>query len=78
MTPTMEVKEAKGPNCKQPFAESYMKQHPQYFDSLLRNNDFWQIKIIYTQVDRKAGNKPVLRNYYFNIDPKQYFYPPLR
>jgi len=75
MTPTMEVKEAKGQIANSPLLSDILKQHPQYFDSLLRNNDVWQIKIIYTQVDRKAGNKPVLRNYYFNIDPKQYFYP---
>jgi hypothetical protein len=75
MTPTMEMKEGKGLIANSPLLSDILKQHPQYFDSLLKKNDVWQIKIIYTQVNRKAGNKPVLQNYYFNIDPKQYFYP---
>src|SRR5215203_367681 len=75
MTPTMEIKDAKGSVANSALLTDILQQHPQYFDSLLRKNDVWQIKIIYTQVDRKANNKPVLKNYYFNIDPKQYFYP---
>jgi len=75
MTPTMEMKEAKGTLPNSPVLHDILQQYPQYFDSLIRNNSVWQIKIIYTQVDRKANNKPVLKNYYFNIDPKQYFYP---
>ena len=75
MTPTMEIKDAKGSVANSPLLTDILQQHPQYFDSLLRKNDVWQIKIIYTQVDRKANNKPVLKHYYFNIDPKQYFYP---
>jgi len=75
MTPAMEIKEAKGSVTNSPVLNDILQKHPQYFDSLLRKNDIWQIKIIYTQVDRKANNNPVFKNYYFNIDPKQYFYP---
>jgi hypothetical protein len=75
MTPSSEIKKGKGQITNSPLLESLLKQHPNYFDSLLRRNDIWQIKIIYTQVDRKANNHPVFTNYYFNIDPNQYFYP---
>jgi hypothetical protein len=75
MTPTAEMKKVKGNIANSPLLIDILKQHPQYFDSLLQHNDVWQIKIIYTQVDRKANGQPVFKNYYFNIDPKQYFYP---
>jgi hypothetical protein len=75
MTPTEELKAAKGAVANSALLVDILRQHPEYFDSLLQHNDIWQIKIIYTQIDRKAGNHPVFTNYYFNIDPKQYFYP---
>lgn len=52
-----------------------MARYPQYFDSLIRDNNKWQIKIIYTQIDRKANNRPIFTHHYYNIDPAQYFYP---
>jgi beta-lactamase class A len=75
MTPTQEIKAAKQPVLTSALLNGLLRQHPDRFDSLLRNNDQWQIKIIYTQVDRRGNNFPVLTNYYFNIDPQQYFYP---
>lgn len=75
LTPNAEIKAAKGQVFNSPVLTDILNQHPNYFDSLLQHNDQWQIKIIYTQVDRKAFNRPVFKNYYFNIDPQQYFYP---
>jgi hypothetical protein len=75
MTPTIELKKQQGTAANSPLLTNILNQYPAYFDSLLKHNDVWQIKIIYTQVDRKGSNKPVFTNYYFNIDPKQYFYP---
>src|SRR5512138_152135 len=75
MTPSAEIKKARGNVANSPLLTDILKQHPEYFDSLLQHNDVWQIKIIYTQIDRKANGHPVFKNYYFNIDPKQYFYP---
>ncbi len=75
-TPAMEIR-----NDTTKFSKSdalltgLLDQYPQYFDALLKNNANWKIKIIYTQIDRKANNKPVFTNYYFNADPKQYIYP---
>lgn len=75
MTPNAEIRASKGTIPNSPLLTDILRQYPAYFDSLLRHNDIWHIKIIYTQVDRKARNHPVLRNFYFNIDPGQYFYP---
>lgn len=75
MTPTAEIKKAKGIVPNSPLLTGILKQYPIYFDSLLQDNDVWQIKIIYTQIDRRTKHRPVFKNYYFNIDPKQYFYP---
>jgi beta-lactamase class A len=74
-SPTAEVKAAKVPVLTSPVLNDILHQHRELFDSLLQHNDVWQIKIIYTEIDRRAKNHPVLKNYYFNIDPKQYFYP---
>lgn len=75
MTPTEEIRKAGGTVANSAVLENILKQHSQLFDSVLRNNDGWQIKIIYTQIDRKANNHPVFRNHYFHINPAQYFYP---
>ena len=75
MTPSAEIKKSKEPVANSPLLTDILKQHSNYFDSLIRHNDIWQIKIIYTRIDRRAGNRPVFKNYYFNIDPRQYFYP---
>lgn len=52
-----------------------LDQYPQYFDSLLRQNDRWHIQIIYTQIDRRPNNQPVFTEHRFQADPDQYFYP---
>jgi len=57
------------------FLDSLLRQYPEYFDSLLTQNSKWQIKIIYTQIDRNSSNEPVFKRYQFNNDPDQYFYP---
>ena len=57
------------------FLEDLLKQHPQYFDSILANRRQWNVQIIYTQIDRGANGIPALHNYYFNINPSKYFYP---
>lgn len=74
-TPSMELKKTKRLPHSDAFLTNLLSQHPEYFDSLFRHNDQWRISIIYTQVDRKRNNKPKFTNYYFNVDPKQYFYP---
>jgi beta-lactamase class A len=76
MTPSIELKKL---GYKLPSTDSLitnlLAQHPQDFDSLLKQNNQYRIKIIYTQIDRKAHNKPVFSHHYFNILPDEYFYP---
>jgi hypothetical protein len=75
MTPTTELKKLQRTPPNSPLLTDILNQHPRYFDSLLKHNDVWQVKIVYTQVDRRANNRPVFTNYYFNIHPDNYFYP---
>lgn len=74
-TPTEESKKIRGQIPNSSLLNTILAQHPEYFDSLIRNNDTWHVKIIYTQIDRRANNHPILKNYYYNIDLNQYFYP---
>ncbi|HEU4901370.1 MAG TPA: serine hydrolase, partial [Flavisolibacter sp.] len=75
-TPSRQINSARG---RLPRTDSFMTNllsaYPQYFDTLIRQNGQWQIQIIYTEIDRQAGNRPVLTHHYFNVDPRQYFYP---
>jgi len=55
--------------------EQLMAKRPDQFDSILKNRQNLKVQIIYTQIDRKKNNHPVLRNYYFNVDDSKYYYP---
>jgi hypothetical protein len=57
------------------FLTDLLRASPQYFDSLLKNNDQYGIQIIYTQIDRDGNNKPKFTDHYFNLDSPKYFYP---
>ena len=46
-----------------------------FFVPYLKDKEKYKIQIIYTQIDRKANNKPVFTDYFFNVDPSAYFYP---
>lgn len=35
----------------------------------------YRLQVIYTQINRKAGNQPEFTDYYYNVSPDQYFYP---
>ena len=52
-----------------------LKSYPIYFDSILKHRNKWKVQFIYTQIDRGANGIPALKNYYFNVDSQQYFYP---
>ncbi len=56
------------------FIADLLHSYPNYFDSLLQNQDEYGIQIIYTQIDRKKNGKPVLTDHFFNVSDK-YFYP---
>ena len=58
-----------------PFLEDLLAKHPNYFQRFLQQRDSFRLQIIYTQIDRKANNKPVFKDYYFNVNPDQYLKP---
>jgi beta-lactamase class A len=57
------------------FLEGLLKQYPQYFDFILSNRKALNVQFIYTKVDRGANGIAALKQYYFNVNPKAYFYP---
>lgn len=57
------------------FLTGLFNQYPQYFDSILKNNDQWQAQIIYTQIDRGQNGKPSFTHHYFNVNKERYYYP---
>ena len=73
LTPSLTLKSGKLP--KDELVGNMLRAHPELFDSLLQQNQRWQIRIIYTQIDRKAGNRPAFTHHFFNILPDTYFYP---
>jgi hypothetical protein len=42
---------------------------------LLHQPDNYRVQIIYTQIDRDAGNRPSFKNYYFHVGKNYYYYP---
>jgi Beta-lactamase enzyme family len=52
-----------------------LSRYPQYFSRILAARDSFRVQVIYTQIDRDAENKPSFRNYYFNANSGEYFYP---
>lgn len=57
------------------FIEQLLKRYPNYFDSIINNKDVYNVQIIYTQINRKENNYPVLTTHTFNVNRKKYFYP---
>ncbi len=75
-SPTVELKDkAPGLPRTDTLLAGLLQRHAPYLDSLLRQNEKWRIQIIYTQIDRKADNQPVLTHHYYGVDPAAYFYP---
>ena len=56
------------------FISDLLRSYPNYFDSLLQNQDEYGIQIIYTRIDRKRNGNAVLTDHFFNVNDK-YFYP---
>ena len=42
---------------------------------MISNPEKYRIQIIYTQIDRDAGNRPSFTHYYFHVNRDFYFYP---
>ncbi|MBL0056654.1 MAG: serine hydrolase [Chitinophagaceae bacterium] len=57
------------------FLERLFRQHPGYFDSILKYRKDWNVQVLYTRVDRKRNGQPELEEQGFNVNPSAYFYP---
>ena len=51
-----------------------LNQHPEQFDSIVRNDDR-RVQIIYTQINRTKNNRPRFTDHYYNVNAGNYFYP---
>lgn len=52
-----------------------LQQYPQYFDSILKRKDELNVQIIYTRIDRKKNGNASFKDFYFNVNDDNYFYP---
>lgn len=57
------------------FLRKLMESKPEFFGGILNKADKNQVQIIYTQVNRDAGNKPHFKTFSYNLNPHHYFYP---
>lgn len=57
------------------FLEDLLKQYPQFFDSILKKRDVFNVQIIYTEIDRGANGLAALKQHCFNANRDHYFYP---
>ncbi len=57
------------------FLENLLAQNPAAFEGVLKNRKAWNTQIIYTQINRGANGMAALKNFYFNVNPADYFYP---
>jgi hypothetical protein len=56
------------------FFEQLLREDDQ-LKPMLDRKDSLKIQVIYTQIDRDKDNKPSFKDYYFNVNPSNYFYP---
>jgi hypothetical protein len=57
------------------FLVHLLRQNPQFFDTLLKNNRQWNIQVVYSRIDRTQSNQPRFTHFFFNTDTSGYFYP---
>lgn len=55
--------------------ENLMKNKPDQFQHILDSAAFYEVQIVYTQINRDQQNKPAFKSFYFNLDSSRYFYP---
>ena len=55
--------------------DSLLQSHSQYFASILNNKQALNVQVIYTQINRDANNHPSFKDYAFNVEETNYFYP---
>ena len=50
-------------------------QQQEFFGPYIKDKEKYKIQIIYTQIDRRANNRPVFTDHFFNVHTSNYFYP---
>ncbi len=55
--------------------ESLLRSQPERFGTVMEDPERYRVQIIYTQIDRDAGNRPAFRSFTYRLDPDEYFYP---
>ena len=62
-------------NDNKDLIENLLRNDKESFDAILDNLKKNEVQIIYTQINRDNANNPSFKSFYFNVDPKRYFYP---
>jgi hypothetical protein len=55
--------------------QKLMHSQPEKFDSILKNAERLGVQIIYTQINRDVKNQPILKQFTYRLNAKEYFYP---
>ncbi len=55
--------------------EKLMQQKPEQFGKILANPKDYRLQILYSQIDRDKNNVPHFKEFTYNLNPKEYFYP---
>lgn len=57
------------------YLDSLLQANASRLSPVLQDPEAHRLRIIYTQIDRDARNKPVFTDFTFHLSPEQYFYP---
>ncbi|QEC53677.1 beta-lactamase family protein [Anseongella ginsenosidimutans] len=63
------------PGNRHDLIEKLMQSRPEWFGHLLDSAGYYEIQVIYTQIDRDRKNKPHFTSYTYRLDKERYFYP---
>lgn len=54
--------------------ERFLRGRPEHFETVM-DDPAYRLQIVYSQIDRDAQNRPLVRTYSYRSDPETYFYP---
>ncbi|SIN98762.1 Beta-lactamase enzyme family protein [Chitinophaga niabensis] len=62
-------------NLTSAYLDTLLQARSARLGPVMNNPEEYRLQIIYTQINRKAGNQPVFTDYYYHVSPDRYFYP---